>query len=102
MLKTQRMIQVKLSTLKDVKQSTDIRAINCDNTTMETSKDEKGELTLPPNCEAADGRPLELMTKLEQEISELERQRVELEQLSGTEDQIHFLQLFPLLCTSKD
>ncbi|XP_023695260.1 E3 ubiquitin-protein ligase TRIM47-like isoform X2 [Paramormyrops kingsleyae] len=101
MLKTQRMIQVKLTTLKDVKQSADISAINCDNTTMEKSKDKKGELTLPPYCEAADGRPLELMEKLEKEISELEKQRVELEQLSSTEDPIHFLQLFPLLCTSK-
>uniref|UniRef100_A0A3B3QPL0 RING-type domain-containing protein n=1 Tax=Paramormyrops kingsleyae TaxID=1676925 RepID=A0A3B3QPL0_9TELE len=59
----------------------------------EKKKDKKGELTLPPYCEAADGRPLELMEKLEKEISELEKQRVELEQLSSTEDPIHFLQV---------
>ncbi|KAJ8377146.1 hypothetical protein SKAU_G00077260 [Synaphobranchus kaupii] len=39
-----------------------------------------------------------LLEQLEQEIAELKRRDTELEQLSHTEDHIHFLQSFPSLC----
>uniref|UniRef100_A0A3B4D445 Tripartite motif-containing protein 16-like n=1 Tax=Pygocentrus nattereri TaxID=42514 RepID=A0A3B4D445_PYGNA len=42
----------------------------------------------------------ELLEKLEQEIADLHRRRTELEQLSHTEDHIHFLQSFQSLCVS--
>ncbi|XP_036436010.1 tripartite motif-containing protein 16-like [Colossoma macropomum] len=42
----------------------------------------------------------ELLEKLEQEIADLKRRHTELEQLSHTEDDIHFLQSFQSLCVS--
>ncbi|XP_066550705.1 E3 ubiquitin-protein ligase TRIM39-like isoform X3 [Amia ocellicauda] len=39
-----------------------------------------------------------LIEELQQEITELERRRTELEQLEHVEDHIHFLQSFPALC----
>ncbi|XP_036436884.1 E3 ubiquitin/ISG15 ligase TRIM25-like [Colossoma macropomum] len=42
----------------------------------------------------------ELLEKLEQEIADLKRRHTELEQLSHTEDHIHFLQSFQSLCVS--
>ncbi|XP_035384887.1 tripartite motif-containing protein 16-like isoform X2 [Electrophorus electricus] len=41
-----------------------------------------------------------LLDQLEQEIADLKRRDAELEQLSHTEDHIHFLQSFPSLCVS--
>ncbi|XP_035384911.1 tripartite motif-containing protein 16-like isoform X10 [Electrophorus electricus] len=41
-----------------------------------------------------------LLDQLEQEIADLKRRDTELEQLSHTEDHIHFLQSFPSLCVS--
>ncbi|XP_030634285.1 tripartite motif-containing protein 16-like protein [Chanos chanos] len=40
-----------------------------------------------------------VLEQLEQEISDLRRRKTELEQLSHTEDHIHFLQHFPSLCS---
>ncbi|XP_049339040.1 tripartite motif-containing protein 16 isoform X5 [Astyanax mexicanus] len=42
----------------------------------------------------------ELLEKLQQEITDLKRRHTELEQLSYTEDHIHFLQSFQSLCVS--
>ncbi|XP_036437227.1 E3 ubiquitin/ISG15 ligase TRIM25-like isoform X2 [Colossoma macropomum] len=42
----------------------------------------------------------ELIEQLEQEIADLKRRDTELEQLSHTEDHIHFLQSFQALCVS--
>ncbi|XP_036418241.1 tripartite motif-containing protein 16-like isoform X2 [Colossoma macropomum] len=42
----------------------------------------------------------ELLEQLEQEIADLKRRDTELEQLSHTEDHIHFLQSFQSLCVS--
>ncbi|KAL7889084.1 hypothetical protein AOLI_G00040580 [Acnodon oligacanthus] len=42
----------------------------------------------------------ELLEKLEQEIADLKRRHAELEQLSLTEDHVHFLQSFRSLCLS--
>ncbi|XP_035384899.1 tripartite motif-containing protein 16-like isoform X2 [Electrophorus electricus] len=41
-----------------------------------------------------------LLDQLEQEIADLKKRDTELEQLSHTEDPIHFLQSFPSLCVS--
>ncbi|XP_035384900.1 E3 ubiquitin/ISG15 ligase TRIM25-like isoform X2 [Electrophorus electricus] len=41
-----------------------------------------------------------LLDQLEQDIADLKRRDTELEQLSHTEDHIHFLQSFPSLCVS--
>ncbi|XP_024269297.1 tripartite motif-containing protein 16 isoform X1 [Oncorhynchus tshawytscha] len=43
-------------------------------------------------------RAEELLKQLEQEVAELKRREAELEQLSHTEDHIHFLQSFQSLC----
>ncbi|KAL6463227.1 hypothetical protein MHYP_G00276180 [Metynnis hypsauchen] len=50
--------------------------------------------------EAELSRAEELLQKLEQEITDLQRRHTELEQLSHTEDHIHFLQSFQSLCVS--
>ncbi|KAL7838717.1 hypothetical protein AOLI_G00271210 [Acnodon oligacanthus] len=42
----------------------------------------------------------ELLEKVEQEIADLQRRQTELEQLSHTEDHIHFLQSFQSFCVS--
>ncbi|XP_072532057.1 tripartite motif-containing protein 16-like isoform X2 [Salminus brasiliensis] len=42
----------------------------------------------------------ELMEKLQQEMADLKRRHTELEQLSHTEDHLHFLQSFQSLCVS--
>ncbi|KAL7889004.1 hypothetical protein AOLI_G00039780 [Acnodon oligacanthus] len=42
----------------------------------------------------------ELLEQLEQEIAGLKRRDTELEQLSHTEDHVHFLQIFQALCVS--
>ncbi|XP_049322725.1 tripartite motif-containing protein 16-like [Astyanax mexicanus] len=42
----------------------------------------------------------ELLEKLQQEMADLKRKHTELEQLSHTEDHIHFLQSFQSLCVS--
>ncbi|KAJ8377150.1 hypothetical protein SKAU_G00077300, partial [Synaphobranchus kaupii] len=47
---------------------------------------------------AAVSRAERLLEQLEQEIAELRRRDTELEQLSHTEDHIHFLQSFPSPC----
>ncbi|XP_017553149.1 E3 ubiquitin-protein ligase TRIM47-like [Pygocentrus nattereri] len=44
----------------------------------------------------------ELIEQLEQEIADLKRRDTELEQLSHTEDHIHFLQSFQFLCVSSE
>ncbi|KAL7888984.1 hypothetical protein AOLI_G00039580, partial [Acnodon oligacanthus] len=44
--------------------------------------------------------PKELLEQLEQEIADLKRRDTELEQLSHTEDHVHFLQSFQSLCVS--
>ncbi|MBN3301510.1 TRI47 protein, partial [Amia calva] len=48
---------------------------------------------------AVERRAEGLIEELEQEITELERRRTELEQLSHTEDHIHFIQRIPSLLT---
>ncbi|XP_036407060.1 E3 ubiquitin-protein ligase TRIM58 [Megalops cyprinoides] len=47
----------------------------------------------------AERRAEGLIKELEQELTELQRRSTELEQLSRTEDHLHFLQTFPSLCT---
>ncbi|XP_026882639.2 tripartite motif-containing protein 16-like isoform X2 [Electrophorus electricus] len=47
-------------------------------------------------------RAEELLDQLEQEIAVLKRRDTEMEQLSHTEDHIHFLQSFPCLCVSSE
>ncbi|KAI5099339.1 finTRIM family, member 14 [Silurus meridionalis] len=42
----------------------------------------------------------ELMKQLEQEIADLNRRVIELQQLSNTDDHVHFLQSFPSFCVS--
>ncbi|XP_060782314.1 E3 ubiquitin-protein ligase TRIM39-like [Neoarius graeffei] len=47
--------------------------------------------------EAAEMQAEEFIKELEQEITELKRRNTELEQLSHTEDHLHFLQIYPSL-----
>ncbi|KAL7880816.1 hypothetical protein SRHO_G00030700 [Serrasalmus rhombeus] len=48
---------------------------------------------------AAERQAEEFIKELEQEITELKRRDTELEQLSHTEDHLHFLQVYPSLCS---
>ncbi|XP_060771641.1 E3 ubiquitin-protein ligase TRIM39-like [Neoarius graeffei] len=48
---------------------------------------------------AAERQAEVLIKKLEQEITELKRRNTELEQLSCTEDHLHFLQIYPSMCS---
>ncbi|XP_036416306.1 tripartite motif-containing protein 16-like [Colossoma macropomum] len=50
--------------------------------------------------EAELSRPEELLEQLQREFADLKRRDTELEQLSHTEDHIHFLQRFQSLCVS--
>ncbi|XP_060743653.1 tripartite motif-containing protein 16-like [Tachysurus vachellii] len=50
--------------------------------------------------EAEVSRAERLLNQLDQEIADLKRRDTELEQLSHTHDNIHFLQSFPSLCVS--
>ncbi|XP_017543765.1 E3 ubiquitin-protein ligase TRIM39-like isoform X2 [Pygocentrus nattereri] len=48
---------------------------------------------------AAERQAEEFIKELEQEITELKRRDIELEQLSHTEDHLHLLQVYPSLCS---
>ncbi|KAL0198278.1 hypothetical protein M9458_006818, partial [Cirrhinus mrigala] len=50
------------------------------------------------NQKAAEKQEEELIEDLQQEITELKRRDTELEQLSHTEDHLHFIQIYPSMC----
>ncbi|XP_060743671.1 tripartite motif-containing protein 16-like isoform X2 [Tachysurus vachellii] len=111
-IKSQQRIQEKQKKVQELKQTVDIiktcsQAAVDDSeriftemiSSMEKKRSEVTELIRAQ--EKADvSRAERLLNQLEQEIADLKRRVTEMEQLSHTHDDIHFLQSFPSLCVS--
>ncbi|KAL6490942.1 hypothetical protein MHYP_G00012870 [Metynnis hypsauchen] len=104
------MIQDRLKKIKDIKHSVELRKRNTEKEkadsvevftalicSIERSQAELLEV-MEENQKAAERQVEDLIKELEQEITELKRRDIELEQLSHTEDHLHFLQIYPSLC----
>ncbi|KAK2831823.1 hypothetical protein Q7C36_016909 [Tachysurus vachellii] len=111
-IKSQQRIQEKQKKVQELKQTVDIikmrsQAAVDDSeriftemiSSMEKKRSEVTELIRAQ--EKADvSRAERLLNQLEQEIADLKRRVTEMEQLSHTHDDIHFLQSYPSLCVS--
>ncbi|XP_051285387.1 E3 ubiquitin-protein ligase TRIM39-like [Dicentrarchus labrax] len=105
----QMMIQDKLQKVEEIKHSVELSKENSKRHIVESREVfsalfravEKSQAELVEMIErkqaAAEQRAKRLLTELELEITELERKRREMEQLSHTEDNLHLLQRFPAL-----
>ncbi|XP_060743655.1 E3 ubiquitin-protein ligase TRIM16-like isoform X1 [Tachysurus vachellii] len=111
-IKSQQRIQEKQKKVQELKQTVDIikmrsQAAVDDSeriftemiSSMEKKRSEVTEL-IRAQEKAEVSRADRLLNRLEQEIADLKRRVTELEQLSHTHDDIHFLQSFPSLCVS--
>uniref|UniRef100_W5MK03 E3 ubiquitin-protein ligase TRIM39-like n=1 Tax=Lepisosteus oculatus TaxID=7918 RepID=W5MK03_LEPOC len=107
----QQMIQDRLKKVEEIKQAVELSK-SCEQREMEDSLQvftalqcciERSQAEFIELIEekqrAAERRAEGIIHELEQEITELKRGNTELEQLSHTEDHIHFLQSFPTLCS---
>ncbi|XP_066577919.1 E3 ubiquitin-protein ligase TRIM39-like [Amia ocellicauda] len=105
----QEMIQDRLKKVEDIRQVVELSRLGAQREakdseqvfralvrSIERSQAELLEL-IEEKQRAAERRAEGLIEELEKEITELERKRSELEQLSHTEDHIHFLQSLPAL-----
>ncbi|XP_047676552.1 E3 ubiquitin/ISG15 ligase TRIM25-like [Tachysurus fulvidraco] len=111
-IKFQQRIQEKQKKVQELKQTVDIIKIRSQAavddserifTEMISSMDKKcSEMTELIRAQEKDevSRAERLLNQLEQEIADLKRRVTEMEQLSHTHDDIHFLQSFPSLCVS--
>ncbi|KAF4086409.1 hypothetical protein AMELA_G00106510 [Ameiurus melas] len=111
-MKSQQRIQEKQEKVQELKQTVDTIKMRSQAavdesekiftemiSSMEKKRSEVKELIRAQ--EKADlSRAERLLKQLEQEIADLKRRITELEQLSHTQDHIHFLQSFPSLCVS--
>ncbi|KAK2831755.1 hypothetical protein Q7C36_016841 [Tachysurus vachellii] len=111
-MKSQQRIQEKQKKVQELKQTVDIIKIHSQAavddrarifteiiSSMEKKRSEVTEL-IRAQEKAEMCRAERLLNQLEQEIADLKRRVTELEQLSHTHDDIHFLQSFPSLCVS--
>ncbi|XP_069044935.1 E3 ubiquitin-protein ligase TRIM39-like [Lepisosteus oculatus] len=107
----QQMIQERLKKVEEIKQAVGLSKSSAEReiedsvqvftalrNSIERSQAELIEL-IEEKQRAAERRAEGIIKELEQEITELKRRNTELEQLSHTEDHIHFLQSFPSLCS---
>ncbi|MBN3315362.1 A33 protein, partial [Atractosteus spatula] len=105
------MIQERLKKVEEIKQAVELSKSSAERENVdsvqvftalqrciERSQAELIEL-IEEKQRAAERRAEGIIKELEQEITELKRRNTELEQLSHTEDHIHFLQSFPTLCS---
>ncbi|XP_048054556.1 nuclear factor 7, brain-like [Megalobrama amblycephala] len=107
----QQMIQERMKKIQDIKHSAELRK-----QITEKEKEESAELLMAmirsiERCQtellemmeqkqkAAEKQEEKLILELQQEIAELKLRNTELEQLSHTEDHLHFLQIYPSLCS---
>ncbi|XP_027006244.2 tripartite motif-containing protein 16-like isoform X1 [Tachysurus fulvidraco] len=111
-IKSQRRIQEKQKKVQELKQTVDIIKTRSQTAVddseriftemisyMEKKRSEVTELIrAQENAEVSQAE--RLLNQLKQEIADLKRRVTELEQLSHTHDDIHFLQSFPSLCVS--
>ncbi|XP_070710706.1 E3 ubiquitin-protein ligase TRIM39-like isoform X2 [Pempheris klunzingeri] len=105
----EQMIQDKLQKVEEIKHSVELSKENSNKDIMESmevfsalfrsmEKSQAGLVEMIQREQAAAERRAErFITQLELEITELERKRSEMEQLSLTEDHLHLLQRFPVL-----
>ncbi|XP_047676524.1 tripartite motif-containing protein 16-like isoform X1 [Tachysurus fulvidraco] len=111
-IKSQQRIQEKQKKVQELKQTVDIikkrsQAAVDDSeriftemiSSMEKKRSEVTELIRAQEKDEV-SRAERLLNQLEQEIADLKRRGTEMEQLSHTPDDIHFLQSFPSLCVS--
>ncbi|XP_069044931.1 E3 ubiquitin-protein ligase TRIM39-like [Lepisosteus oculatus] len=107
----QQMIQDRLKKVEEIKQAVELSKSSAEReivdsvqvfTALQNSTERiQAELIelIEEKQRAAERRAEGIIKELEQEITELKRRNTELEQLSHTEDHIHFLQSFPSLCS---
>ncbi|XP_037615381.1 E3 ubiquitin-protein ligase TRIM39-like isoform X2 [Sebastes umbrosus] len=105
----QQMIQDRLQKVEEIKHSVELSKENSERDIMESTEvfytllrsleRRQAELVemIQRKQAAAERRAERLVTELELEITELERKRSEMEQLSHTEDHLYLLQRFPAL-----
>ncbi|TWW54850.1 E3 ubiquitin-protein ligase TRIM39, partial [Takifugu flavidus] len=108
----QQMIQERMQKVREIKHCVELSKENSRRDTMESLEVfaalmrsmERIETELVQMIQrkqaAAEQRAERLIAELELEITELERKRCEMEQLSDTEDHLHLLQRFPALCST--
>ncbi|XP_047676530.1 E3 ubiquitin/ISG15 ligase TRIM25-like [Tachysurus fulvidraco] len=111
-IKSQQRIQEKQKKVQELKQSVDIIKIRSQAAVDDSERiftemiisieKKRSEVTELIRAQEKDevSRDERLLNQLEQEIADLKRRVTELEQLSHTHDDIHFLQSFPSLCVS--
>ncbi|XP_047676316.1 E3 ubiquitin/ISG15 ligase TRIM25-like isoform X2 [Tachysurus fulvidraco] len=110
-IKSQQKIQEKQKKVQELKQTVDINKVHSQAaeedqrifneliSSMQKKRSEVKEL-IRSQEEAEVSRAERLLNPLEQELADLNRRVTEMEQLSHTHDDIHFLQSFPSLCVS--
>ncbi|KAF4086342.1 hypothetical protein AMELA_G00105330 [Ameiurus melas] len=111
-MKSQQRIQEKQKKVQELKQTVDTFKMRSQGavdesekifteliSSMEKKRSEVKEL-IRAQEKAELSRAEQLLKQLEQEIADLKRRVIELEQLSHTHDHTHFLQSFPSLCVS--
>ncbi|XP_016389739.1 E3 ubiquitin-protein ligase TRIM39-like [Sinocyclocheilus rhinocerous] len=85
----QQIIQERIKKIQDIKLSAKVRK-RCQTELLEMMEEQQ---------KAAEKKEEELIEELEQEITELKMRNTELEQLSHTEDHLHFLKMYSSLCS---
>ncbi|XP_060771814.1 E3 ubiquitin-protein ligase TRIM39-like [Neoarius graeffei] len=107
----QQMIQERLKKIEETRQTVELNKKNIEKDKaygveifsalmrcMERNLAEQFEM-MEETQNAAEMQAEEFVKELEQEITELKRRNTELEQISHTEDHLHFLQIYPSLCS---
>ncbi|XP_052415791.1 E3 ubiquitin-protein ligase TRIM39 isoform X8 [Carassius gibelio] len=96
LMKTQKDVQLMIENrnkkIEDIKHSAEVRK-GCYTELLEMMEEQQ---------KAAEKQEQELIEELEQEITELKMRNTELEQLSHTEDHLHFLQNYSSLCSPRN
>ncbi|XP_067237708.1 E3 ubiquitin-protein ligase TRIM39-like [Chanodichthys erythropterus] len=107
----QQMIQERMKKIQDIKHSAELRKQNTEKEKKESIELFMGMIRSIERCQAellemmeqkqraAEKQEEKLIKELQQEITELKLRNTELEQLSHTEDHLHFLQIYPSLCS---
>ncbi|XP_060771702.1 E3 ubiquitin-protein ligase TRIM39-like [Neoarius graeffei] len=107
----QQMIQERLKKIEEMKHSVKLNKKNTEKEKADSVKvfsalmccieRSQAELlkVMEEKQKAAEMQAEEFIKELEQEITELKRRNTELEQISHTEDHLHFLQIYPSLCS---
>ncbi|KAI2662781.1 Zinc finger protein RFP [Labeo rohita] len=110
----QQMIQDRLTKIEEIQHSVKLRKKNTEKEKADSIELFTDLIRSVERCQsellekmerkqkAAETQAEELIKELEEEITELKRRNTELEQLSHTEDHLHFLQIYPSLCRPLD